>query len=352
MSFDFAQLWLIPLNLVFTLVSVVVFFYVERKGSAFIQDRLGPTHVGKAGLLQPVADLLKLIQKETIIPDQASKKLFLLAPILVFALVFAGFSMLPVWDGWLENPGWEGGILILLGLISLEALGLLMAGYASQSKFPWIATGRAMAQMLSYEVPMGISVLCFVWIFNSLDFRVFSAEISSIHSLSPLRLPWNFTSLGVEKWGGIFQWNILRFPVLTLLVPGFFISILAESNRAPFDIPEGESEIIGGFHTEYSGFLWAIFFLAEYAMMLILSLVFTYLFLGGPLSPFPFMAWLPFLSNAGIHWLVLKSWMLCFVMIWIRWTLPRLRIDQLMGLCWKILTPISLLVLFLCVILK
>lgn len=352
MSFDYTQLWLIPLNLFFTLISVVVFFYVERKGSAFIQDRLGPTHVGKAGLLQPVADLLKLIQKETIIPDQASTKLFLLAPILVFALVFAGFSMLPVWDGWLDYPGPEGGILILLGLISLEALGLLMAGYASQSKFPWISTGRAMAQMLSYEVPLGISVLCFVWIFNSLDFNAFSTDNSDIAALSSLRFPWNFTSLAVEKWGGIFQWNIFRFPILILLVPGFFIGILAESNRAPFDIPEGESEIIGGFHTEYSGFLWAIFFLAEYAMMLILSLVFSYLFLGGKASPFPFHRWVPMLSFSGIPWLVLKSWMLCFVMIWIRWTLPRLRIDQLMGLCWKILTPISLLVLFLCVMLK
>lgn len=345
-------LFLIVVNLAFTLTSVLVFFYAERKGSAFIQDRLGPMHVGPFGLFQPFADLLKLAQKETIIPTNARKSLFLLAPFLVFGAVFSGFALLPLWPWIQTKQGPEGGILLILGLLSIEAIGILMASYASQSKFPWLAAGRALSQMLSYEIPLGISILCFFWIANSADLNQIETLQTIPENLSPLSSPWNILGHLPGNGSGIFGWNLFRYPVLLLLTPVFFITIMAESNRAPFDIPEGESEIIGGFHTEYSGFLWAVFFLAEYAMMLILALLFSYLFLGGNASPFPIQWGISALSNSAIGWLVAKAWVLCFVMIWIRWTLPRLRVDQLMGLSWKILTPLSLLVFLLCIILK
>lgn len=344
--------WLIPLHLGMTLISVLVFFYGERKGSAFIQDRLGPTHVGRFGLLQPLADLLKLIQKETIIPARANKWLFLLAPFLVFASVFSGFALVPIWGAWFSDIQIEGGVLLLLGLISVEALGLLMAGYSSQSKFPWMATGRALAQMLSYEIPLGISVLCFVWISNTLDLQQIQNLQAAPVPLTALSFPWNFFPEFMGESGGLLNWNIMKYPILILLVPVFFLSIMAESNRAPFDLPEGESEIIGGFHTEYSGFLWAVFFLAEYSMMLILSMVMAYLFFGGGTSPFPSSGWFSLLSGSGPGWLLLKSWLICFSMIWIRWTLPRLRVDQLMGLSWKMLTPLSLIIFLICILLK
>lgn len=339
----------------FTLASVLVFFYAERKGSAFMQDRLGPMHVGKFGLFQPAADLLKLVQKETIIPTQARKYLFLLAPFLIFSAVFSGFALLPLWPDLIPETKISGGVLLVLGLLSLEGIGILMASYASQSKFPWIAAGRALAQMVSYEIPLGISVLCFFWICNSADLlEIQQGQIQQALVLSDswLSWPWNLFSFHPESWGGIFSWNVVRYPVVLALLPGFYLSILAESNRAPFDIPEGESEIIGGFHTEYSGFLWAIFFLAEYAMMLILSLLMCFLFFGGAASPLTSIPNLEFFSRPGFHWLVAKSWFLCLSMIWIRWTLPRLRVDQLMGLSWKILSPFALLVFFICLILK
>ncbi len=331
-------------SLTFTLSTVLIWFYAERKIAAFFQDRYGPLHVGKAGLLQPVADLLKLIQKETIVHSGARKKMFIMAPLLVFTAVFSGFALVPLFPfgtGFSQIPG---GIMILMGLISIESVAILMAAYASKSQFPLLGAGRVIAQMVSYEVPLAISLICFFWI----------ADSSSLHGIEARQLSgpgpsaalgWPLQSLGLAEKGGIFCWNILRCPVLILLLPGFFLSILAESNRAPFDIPEGDSEIIGGYHTEYSGFLWSVFFLAEYALMLILSLVLVYLFLGGKASPLPGFGILPSLSEPHFLWMVMKTWFLGLIMIWIRWTLPRLRADQLMGLCWKVLTPISLLVL-------
>jgi NADH-quinone oxidoreductase subunit H len=206
---------------------------------------------------------------------------------------------------------------------------------------------RAVAQMISYEVPLGISVLAILWITGSADLleiqetQVFSPTSSNgLSGIFPL----------IRNWGGIFSWNLFQYPLLWLLLPGFYLCILAESNRAPFDIPEGESEIIGGFHTEYSGFLWAIFFLAEYAMMLILSLILSYLFLGGSASPVPHFGYFHILSEPSFFWLLAKSWLLGLSMIWIRWTLPRLRVDQLMSLGWKVLTPVSLACLLLVVL--
>jgi len=345
---DYFLLILFPiLSLAFLLTSVLFLFYSERKISAFMQDRMGPTHVGRSGLLQPAADLLKLIQKETIIPSKARKGLFILAPFLIFASVFAGFALLPMWPELFPGVKDTGGLLLILGVISMEAIAILLASYASQSAFPILGATRAVAQLISYEVPLGISVLAIVWISGSVDL----AEIQSnqaltfgIHSEAGLLAK-------LKSWGGIFSWNIVQYPLTLVLLPGFYLCTLAESNRAPFDIPEGESEIIGGFHTEYSGFLWAVFFLAEYAMMLILSLILCYLFFGGNASPIPEFGFPSFISQPSFLWLVAKSWLLGLSMIWIRWTLPRLRVDQLMSLGWKVLTPISLICFLLIVLL-
>ncbi len=342
-------------SLGFVLLSVVFLFYSERKLSAFMQDRIGPKHVGKSGLLQPAADLIKLIQKETIVPANARRFLFLFAPFLIFASVFCGFALVPLWPELSTFSPLPGGILLLLGIISIDAIAIFIAGYASQSKFPLLGAGRAVAQMVSYEVPLGISILCFFWISNSAELTVIQelqANISNNPSTGNLAWPISLVKIELSGLGGFFTWNLFRFPILICLLPIFFVCIMAESNRAPFDIPEGESEIIGGFHTEYSGFLWAIFFLAEYAMMLILSLVMCYLFFGGNASPIPHFGYYNVLSQPSFFWLLAKSWTIGLLMIWIRWTLPRLRMDQLMGMSWKVLTPVSLFVFLIVVLLK
>ena len=339
------------LSLGLTLSSVLVFFYSERKGSAFIQDRLGPTHVGKYGLLQPLADLLKLLHKELVIPAAARSLLFVLAPMLVFAAVFTGFAFVPVWNNLGLYVPVPGGLLLLLGVLSIDSVAILMASYASQSKFPLIAAGRAVAQMVSYEIPIGMVLLCFFWISGSAELAQIETMQYEFTPASGSLISWPWSSFGMGNglnFNGMLAWNIFQYPILILLIPVFYLCILAESNRAPFDIPEGESEIIGGFHTEYSGFLWAVFFLAEYAMMLVLSLIMSYLFFGGGASPFPSSINLPAISNPSSFWLIAKSWALCLSMIWVRWTLPRLRVDQLMMLSWKILTPVSLLVFLFC----
>lgn len=329
------------MSLVFLLVFVLILFYSERKLAAFMQDRIGPLHNGKKGSLQPFADLLKLLQKETIFPEGVHRGLFILAPFLVFAPVLAGFSFLPLWPDLFEVSGENAGILLLPAVISVEVVGILMAAWASQSRFPMLGAARAIAQMVSYEIPLGLVITAMIWMAGSASFRDF--EI--------LQSPAGSTGLfpQLRALGGIFSWNLVQFPITLLLVPVFFISILAESNRAPFDIPEGESEIIGGFHTEYSGFLWASFFLAEYAMMLLLSLVFSWLFLGGPNSPVPMIPGAAFLSQASFIWLAAKSLLLGLIMIWIRWTFPRLRADQLSSLSWKYLSPMAFILLCLMV---
>jgi len=332
------------LSLGFILGSVLFLFYSERKLSAFMQDRMGPMHTGKSGVLQPMADLLKLLRKETIIPSASHKFLFILAPFLVFAPVMAAFSLLPLWPS-LHNPAENSaGIFLVLAVVSLEAIGILMAAWASRSRFPIIGAARAIAQMVSYEVPLGLCVLSMVWLAGSGNFTDFEAMQSASGKGG-----W-FPSL--QSYGGILSWNLVQYPVCILLMPIFFLSILAESNRAPFDIPEGESEIIGGFHTEYSGFLWAIFFLGEYAVMLLLSLTFSYLFLGGSNSLIPEISKFGILSEPSFFWLLLKCWMLGLLMIWIRWSLPRLRVDQLSNLAWKFLSPLALVVLALIIFLE
>jgi len=329
-------------SLGFILFSVLLLFYSERKLAAFMQDRTGPLHNGKQGMLQPFADLLKLLQKETIIPAQSHKIFFVLAPFIVLAPVLAGFSMLPLWPDWFSAGVENAGLLLLPAVIALESIGILMAAWASQSRFPIIGAARAIAQMIAYEVPLGLVLLCMIWLGGTASFSEFQFWQSSSGQGGL------FPSL--KQLGGFFSWNFIQYPICLLLMPVFFLSMLAESNRAPFDIPEGESEIIGGFHTEYSGFLWALFFLAEYAMMILLSLVFSYLFLGGANSPIPETGIFSALSRPSFFWLAGKGLLLGMLMIWIRWTLPRLRADQLGNLAWRYLSPFALFLFLLLVL--
>ena len=321
--------------LAFLLLFVVAAVYAERKTAAFIQARLGPMEVGPKGLFQTIADLLKMLQKEDIKASAVDLIPFLIAPIIVFAAVFAGYSVLPVNQS-LGGATIGSGLFLLLAVVSLDVLGILMAGWASNNKYSLFGAMRSVAQIVSYEIPLGLSVLCVVIISGTLDLQKISV---------------------IQSGNGFINWNIIHYPVLVVPFIIFFIAALAESNRTPFDLPESESELIGGYHTEYSGFRWGIFMLSEYGMMLLLSILGAILFFGGWNSPFPNMG--GFLINDltsgpiwGTMWLLGKAMLLVFVQMWVRWTLPRLRVDQLMGLSWKYLTPLSLLMLFICALWK
>ena len=351
-------LFFLPLLLTFTVVAV----YAERKLAAFIQDRLGPMEVGYYGFLQTIADLLKLLQKEDIINSKADKKLFVLGPIVIFVAILSGFAVLPLSSEWVGS-GAEAGVFYLLAIISLDVLGILMAGWGSNSKFSLFGAIRSVAQIISYEVPLILSVLCVLVVSQTLDLQEISYQQSVfVQERFPDYKNYLFglSSLGVEvtEVGGFLTWNIFRSPISIPAFLVFFICILAECNRAPFDLPEAESELIGGFHTEYSGFRWAFLMLSEYGMMLLLSFLGAILFFGSWASPFPNIGnfrlgdWTTgspgslIAIGLGVFWLMLKAFVLIFIQMWVRWAYPRLRVDQLMSLAWKYLTPFSLLLLF------
>jgi NADH-quinone oxidoreductase subunit H len=345
----------LPLLIFLAVVSanVIVSVYLERKVSAFIQDRLGPMEVGKWGLLQLFADLIKLLQKEDIIPSAVDRKLFKFAPYLIFAAIFAGYALIPISSD-LQGAHLETGAFLLMSVISLDIIGILMAGWSSNNKYSLIGAMRSVAQIISYEVPLGLCILCVVLISQSLDLQeisfqqgIFSADTNYLFGIK---------ALGIETTnvGGFLTWNIFRSPFLLIAYVIFFIATLAEANRAPFDLPEAESELIAGFHTEYSGFRWAILFLAEYGMMLLVSFLGAVLFLGSWNSPLPNIGpiKLAYWTSGdpgtwpahlwGAFWIFSKAYLGVLIQMWVRWTLPRLRIDQLMYLCWKVLTPIAL----------
>ncbi|MFA0960888.1 NADH-quinone oxidoreductase subunit H [Roseivirga sp. BDSF3-8] len=345
----------------FLLLYAVVAIYAERKVSAFIQDRVGPMEVGRYGLLQTIADLLKLLQKEDIVPAAADKKLFRLSPVLIFTAVFSGFSVIPLAAGW-SGAGIETGVFFLLAIVSLDVLGILMAGWGSNSKFSLYGAMRSVAQIISYEVPLGLSVLAVVMICQSLDLQQISWQQSVwYHSLPQSETQYLFglrhTGIDVSQVGGILTWNIMRMPLLLIAALIFFIASLAECNRAPFDLPEAESELIGGFHTEYSGFRWAMVMLSEYGMMLLVSFLGAVLFWGSWNTPLPNIGSLELAywtsgtpgTISGIawggFWLCSKALLTVLIQMWIRWTYPRLRVDQLMSLCWKYLTPAAILII-------
>ena len=336
---------------------VVVGVYLERKVSAFIQDRMGPMEVGKWGLLQLFADLLKLLQKEDIVPKAADRKLFLVAPIVVFISVFAGFAVVPLAPD-LAGSAASVGVFFLLTIVSVDVMGLLMAGWGSNNKYALYGAMRAVAQIISYEIPLGLSILCVIMLTQTLDLQVISFQ-QGIYSTDSTYL-FNIKRWGIDvrEIGGFLSWNIFRNPFLFFAYIIFFIASLAECNRAPFDLPEGESELVAGFHTEYSGMRWALFMLSEYGLMLLVSLLGAILFLGSWNTPFPNIGplkladwtsgapgtWFGYIT--GAIWLLGKALTGVLVQMWARWTLPRLRVDQLMYLGWKVLTPVGLVLFF------
>lgn len=291
----------------------IVLVLMERKVSAYFQNRLGPTRVGPWGLLVTLADGIKLIFKEDMVPPSSDRKLFRLAPYVVFAASFAVVAVIPPFQSTVIG-NMDLGLFLYLAISSLIVLGIIMAGWASNSKYSLFGALRAAAQIVSYEIPLGLAVLMIVMTTGTL----------------------NMQHLVMDQAEGIHAWYMFRHPFLFIGAFIYFISAVAEVNRTPFDLPEAESEIVAGFHTEYSGIRFAYFFLAEYANAFIVSAICATLFLGGWAAPFPFLSGVP-----GIVWFLGKTMFLVFVMMWMRWTLPRVRVDQLMSLCWKYFLPIS-----------
>ncbi len=335
---------------VFTFIAVFTLFavYAERKVSAFIQDRLGPMETGKYGWLQTFADILKLIQKEFIVPTSADKILFYIAPIIIFVAIYMGFAAMS-WSPDLAATNLNTGVFYIFSIISVEALGILMAGWGSNNKYALLGAMRSVAQIVSYEIPIGFAIISALMISQSLNLQeiIIDQGILSTQKTSFLGL------FEANYIGGFLSWNIFQAPHLLVAYVIYFIASLAECNRAPFDLPEAESELVAGFHTEMSGLRFAFIFLAEYALMFLVAMLGVALFLGGWNSPLPNigsfkLAELTTGNFWGIFWLLLKCFTVVGIQMWIRWTLPRLRVDQLMNLCWKVLTPIS----FLCMLIS
>ncbi len=295
------------------LVAVAYMTYVDRKVWASIQLRRGPNVVGPFGLLQPFADGLKLVLKETIVPSSANSVLFIIAPMITFMTALVAWAVVPFDEGWVIADI-NVGILYLFAISSLGVYGIIIAGWASNSKYAFLGALRSAAQMVSYEVSIGFVLITVLLCVGSL----------------------NLSDVVVAQSGGIWRWFFL--PLLPMFVI-FFVSALAETNRTPFDLPMSEAELVAGFHTEYSAMTFGLFFLGEYANMILLSAMGAVLFLGGWLSPLPFA---PFTYVPGVVWFALKIAFLLFVFSWTKGTLPRYRYDQLMRLGWKVFLPVSL----------
>jgi len=356
-------LFFLPFLVLYTILVV----YAERKISAFMQDRLGPMEVGYYGILQTVADLLKLLQKEDIVPSKANKVLFQLAPLLIFIPVFLGFSMLPLSPGW-SAPALSSALYFIFAIIALDVIGIIIAGWSSNNKYSMLGTIRSAAQIISYEVPLTLSLLCVCLLTQTLDLHEISMKQGILFPEGSREPNYLFgiqrLDIDVTTVGGFLTWNVFRMPVLFFAWIIFFIASLAESNRAPFDLPEAESELVAGFQTEYAGFRWAVIMLAEYAMMLLVSFIGVILFWGSWNTPLPNIGeiqlanWTTGSTGSvsqhiwGIFWLIIKTLLMVCLQIWVRWTYPRIRIDQLTSLSWKYLTPASLLLIIICALWK
>jgi NADH-quinone oxidoreductase subunit H len=293
----------VVLVLGFCQVNALILVWLERKVAGHMQLRLGPMEVGPHGLLQTLADGIKLIGKELITPKLVDRPLFYLAPIIIFAPVLVAFVVVPFSQG-LVVRDLHVGVLLIFAFAALTTLSILMAGWGSNNKYALLGAARSVAQSIAYEVPMLLAVVPVVMMAGSFQLT----KIVEAQSALP---------------------NIIFQPLAFLI---YFVAGVAETNRAPFDLPEAESELVAGFHTEYSGMRFALFFLAEYSNMFIVAAIATSLFLGGWKGPV-----LP-----GLAWFFIKCYALVFVLMWFRWTFPRVRFDQLMNFCWKVLIPLAL----------
>ena len=301
----------------FLLNSAALAVYAERRIAAFIQNRVGPNRVGPMGLLQPIADVLKLILKEDITPTQGNKTIHAIAPMIPVATALMTVAVIPFGDG-LVGADLNAGVLYLLAITSLGVYGVTLAGWASNSKYALLGGLRSAAQMLSYELPMGMAVASCI---------LFAGSLSMVDVVNSQDM----------------VWNIFRNPLGFII---FFVAALAEANRTPFDLVEAEQELVGGFHTEYSSMKFGMFFLAEYMHVTIGSMLVTSFFLGGYHLPFAPL-WLPELSPLvkgilDVHVFLGKTLFIAFTYIWIRWTIPRFKYDQLMRLGWAKLLPLSI----------
>ena len=307
---------LIVILKIFLIVLPLLFFiayltYFERKVIGAMQLRKGPNVVGPFGLFQPIADGIKLLTKETIFPDKSSKFLFILSPILTFALALLAWAVIPI-DYKIVLADINVGLMYIFAISSLGVYGVIVAGWSSNSRYAFLGSLRSAAQMISYEVSIGLIIISVLLSSGSL----------------------NLTQIVLSQKG---LWYVIpHFPMFVI----FFISTLAETNRAPFDLPEAESELVAGYNVEYSSMSFGLFFLGEYGNMILMSSMSTILFLGGWLPPFE---WYYFNLIPGFVWFLLKVFILLFVFLWVRATLPRYRYDQLMTLGWKLFLPLSLL---------
>ena len=319
-------------GLLFVLMALnaMVAVYVERKVSAFMMDRLGPLgqgpglHAGKWGILQTFADAIKLLIKEDTIPKSADQILFKVAPFIIFIGAIIGLSALP-FSSSIQAVDLNVGVFYIIAVGSIGVIGIVMAGWASNNKWSLYGAMRSAAQIISYEIPAGLSIIVPIMMSGTMNLQnLIKYQSGSIFGIFP-------------------NWIMFQNPFAFLAFFIFFISAVAETNRTPFDIPEAESELVAGWMTEYSGFRWAVFFLSEYANMFVVSGLAVAGFMGGWLSPIPGFLNSPVL---GLFWFFGKVSFLIFVMMWFRWTFPRLRVDQLMYVCWKVFIPIAMLNIF------
>lgn len=295
------------------LVSVAYLTFAERKIIGYMQVRIGPNRVGPRGWLQPIADALKLLMKEIIVPSAANKLLFVVAPVLAIAPALVAWAVMP-FTNTLVLANIDASLLFILAITSMGVYGVVVAGWASNSKYAFLGSLRSAAQIVAYEIAMGFALVGVLMAAGTLNLR----------------------EIVLHQQGGIWQWYFLPLFPLFLV---YFISGVAETNRAPFDVAEGESEIVAGFHVEYSGMTFAVFFLAEYANMILIAALATVMFLGGWLPPAdvaPF-TWVP-----PLGWFLIKVSLVLFFFLWLRATFPRYRYDQIMRLGWKVLIPVTL----------
>jgi len=304
------------------LLCVAYLTFAERKVIGYMQDRVGPNRVGPRGWLQPIADGLKLLFKEIIFPQKSNLYLFVIAPMLAMAPAIAAWAVIPFDAGWVLADV-NVGVLYILAMTSLGVYGIVIAGWASNSKYAFLGAMRSAAQIVSYEIAMGFALI---------------GVLMSAKSL-------NLTDIVMAQSGGILHWYWL--PLMPLFVV-HWVSAVAETNRAPFDLAEGESEIVAGFHVEYSGMAFAVFFLAEYANMILMSAIAALFYMGGWLSPFQGVPYLDQLFHfvPGLVWFLIKTCFFLFLYIWFRATFPRYRYDQVMRLGWKVFIPVTVVWIF------